>query len=544
MQSLPTAAPAPGRVVPEPPSRRRSAAERIAAVPWPLLALLGVQAALSVRLLRLNSAFLDEATYIYAGHQEIDHWIHGWSIPAYSTYFAGAPTLYPPLAATADHFGGLIAARLLSLAFLLWATVMLWATARLLFGRVAAFTACAIFISLGPTQALGAFATYDPMAFALLVTGVYCAVRAADASEDAMWWPLCALLIALSDATKYTMLLWNPFIIAIVMIRAYPRVGRAAVIRRAAGITALAAALLALGLAVGGAFYVEGITSTTLNRASSSTSRSVILHDVWHWVGWSLVFGVLGLLVAALLRRSRLQIALLGTLVLASIVAPLNQLRIYTGTSLEKHVDFGAWFACLAAGYVAMELSGALPKLSRVLPEAYRAVARLLRGTPFRLGTALLLTGVALLATASPGAATADAFFHDWPSGQPVAQDMARFVKAGQTQYLVEDYDVEAYYLHNLASWHQWDNTWSFSYYSHADHQMISGVPAYIAAIKNHYFALIVLNYGDTVATDKLIAATIQSCPDKCGYHIVDQVPYTGAAWRGQFTIWQYQGVR
>jgi 4-amino-4-deoxy-L-arabinose transferase-like glycosyltransferase len=494
-----------------------------------LFAILGVQAALSVRLLRLNTAFVDEATYIYAGHQELNHWVHGWAIPAYATYFSGAPTIYPPIAGFVDHFGGLVAARVLSLVFMLWATTMLWAVGRLLFGRIAAFTGCVLFISLGPTQALGAFATYDPMAFALLVTAVYCAVRAADASEDAGWWPLCAVLLALADATKYTMALWNPFVLAILMIRAHPRLGTGAVIRRAAGVSALTASVLALGLAAGGTFYIDGITSTTLTRASGVTHRAVILHEVWRWVGWPLLFGALGLLVALAVHRSRSRIVLLTALVLASVVAPLNQLRISTDTSLEKHVDFGAWFACLAAGYVAAELS-------RVLPGV-------LRSAPVRLVTATLLTGAALFGTAAPGNAQAHAYFHTWPNAQPVAEAMSRYITAGQSQYLVEDYDVEAYYLLNHTTWHQWNNTWSFTYWVHGAHKAITGTPAYVAAVQNHYFDLIVLDFGDTSATDHAITAAMRSCPDKCGYHVVAEVPYTGAAWSGQFTIWQYQGA-
>lgn len=531
MRALPQAAPysEPGQAESPPASTRRGLRERIAAVSWPLPVILGVQIALSWRLLRLNTAFVDEATYIYAGHQELDHWIHGWPIPAYATYFSGAPTIYPPLAGIADHFGGLVAVRVLSLAFMLWATTMLWAVAKLLFGRIAAFTGCAIFISLGPTQALGAFATYDPMAFALMVTAVYCAVRAADASEDAGWWPLCAVFLALADATKYTMALWDPFVLAILIIRAQPKFGTSAVIRRAAGISALCASLLALGLAAGGTFYIDGITSTTLSRASGLTSRMVIVHEVARWVGWPLLFGALGLALALILRRSKLQVAMLATLVLASVAAPLNQMRISTDTSLEKHTDFGAWFACLAAGYVAAELARVMPGI--------------LRSLPARIVTASALTAAALLATASTGVAQADAYFHTWPNAQPVAVSMKHYITPGQAQYLVEDYDVEAYYLLHNTTWHQWNNTWSFTYFSHDAHKAISGRPAYVAAVKNHYFDLIVLDFGDTSATDHAITAAMQSCPHKCGYHIVAEVPYTGAAWHGQFTIWQYQGA-
>ena len=511
-------------------STRRSPTAWLAAVPWPLFALLAVQAALSARLLRLNAAFVDEATYIYAGHQVLDHWIHGWSDPAYATYFSGSPSLYPPISAVVDHFGGLIAVRVLSMAFMLWGTIMLWATAQRLFGRVAAFAACALFISLGSTQALGAFATYDPMAFALLVTGAYCAVRAADSSEEAPWWPLCATMLALANATKYTTALWDPFVLAILMIRVYPRLGAGSAIRRAAGVAALTASLLALGLAVGGNFYVSGITSTTLARVAGGYSRSAMAHQVWQWIGWVLVFAAVGLLVAAFVRRSREHLALIAVLLLAGLAAPLNQMRITTDTSLQKHVDFGAWFACIAAGYVVTSVAKALPGL--------------LRKTPVRVLTGTVLTAAALSLTVSPGLAQAKAYFHEWPNAEPVADAMRPYVTMGNNQYLVEDYDIEAYYLKDDVHWQQWNNTWSFGYYSHDLHKYISGRPAFVDAVKDHYFALIVLDFGDTSATDHVITAAMKACPDDCGYHVIKEVPYTGATWQGQFTIWQYQGVK
>ena len=35
----------------------------------------------------------------------------------------------------------------------------------------------------------------------------------------------------------------------------------------------------------------------------------------------------------------------------ATVAAPLNQARIGTIVSLQKHVVFGAWFGCILAGY-------------------------------------------------------------------------------------------------------------------------------------------------------------------------------------------------
>jgi hypothetical protein len=48
---------------------------------WPLVAVLVVQAGLSLRLVWSNTAFEDEALYLWAGHLEWAHWLHGTPIP-------------------------------------------------------------------------------------------------------------------------------------------------------------------------------------------------------------------------------------------------------------------------------------------------------------------------------------------------------------------------------------------------------------------------------------------------------------------------------
>src|SRR5580698_1801382 len=101
----------------------------------PLFAVLVVQALLSVRLLGADTAFVDEAAYLWAGHLEWAHWLHGVAIPPFSSYFSGAPVLYPPLGALADSVGGLTGARVLSLIFMLGATVLLWLLTNRLYGR-------------------------------------------------------------------------------------------------------------------------------------------------------------------------------------------------------------------------------------------------------------------------------------------------------------------------------------------------------------------------------------------------------------------------
>ena len=93
--------------------------------------------------------------------------LHGTPIPPFPSYFSGAPVIYPPMAALADSAGGLAAARILSLVFMLGATALLWDATRRLLGRRAAFFAAALFAVLGPTLHLGSFATYDAMSMFL-----------------------------------------------------------------------------------------------------------------------------------------------------------------------------------------------------------------------------------------------------------------------------------------------------------------------------------------------------------------------------------------
>ena len=57
---------------------------------------------LSLLLVRADTAFQDEALYLWAGHLQWAHWLHGAAVPPFAYYFSGAPVIYPPLGALAD----------------------------------------------------------------------------------------------------------------------------------------------------------------------------------------------------------------------------------------------------------------------------------------------------------------------------------------------------------------------------------------------------------------------------------------------------------
>src|ERR1700733_4449018 len=233
-------------------------------MPWPLLAVLAIQAALSASLVRTRTAFGDEALYLSAGHLEWSHWLHGTPIPEYQTYFSGAPVIYPPIGAIADSLGGLAAARLLSLVFMLGVTAFVWGTAnRLLDDERAAFFAAATFAVLAPTLHLGSFATYDAAALLLLAAGTWCAAGARGGQRETRGMVAAGILLALANATKYATALYDPTVVCVILLSSWAHAGRREAVRRAALLAGTAAAVLGVLLALGGAGYFTGIGVTT-----------------------------------------------------------------------------------------------------------------------------------------------------------------------------------------------------------------------------------------------------------------------------------------
>lgn len=325
----------------------------------PLLVILAAQAWLSVKLIAVNYGSGDEGRYIYAGHQLIYELWHGGGSPYYETYFSGAPVLYPVLAAMADHLGGLVQVGLLSLAFMLSATALLFAVTRRLFGYWPGLLAAGLFAGIVLTQNLGALATYDSMSLMLMAAAVYVAIRTGDTEPHASRW-LLALPVALlaANATKYMTLVFDPVIIglAAMQVREFSRIWR-----RCVALSAATVALLALTLFLAGSAYLNGLLFSTLARngtaavfATAASTDGVILRTSWGWIGLSVAAAGLALVIALLVRRDRRQAGLIAVLLLASTIVTLEALHLHTIESMRKHDDFAAWYACAAAGSLAL----------------------------------------------------------------------------------------------------------------------------------------------------------------------------------------------
>ena len=272
---------------------------------WPLLPVLIVQALLTLRLVRADTAYQDEGLYLWAGHLQWANWLHGTAIPPFPYYFSGAPVIYPPLGALADHVGGLTAARVLSLVFMLAATTLLWSAARRQYGRRAAFFAAALFAVLGPTLHLGAFATYDALSLFLVALAAWCVLGVGDRGEAPGRMIAAGAVLALANATAYSTILFDVLVPVLAALAALPVVGGRIALRRVAILLTTVIALLAAGLLIGGSSYLSGFKRTILTPVAHTSSPLSVLSSSWYWAGLLVILAAAGVVFSAVRREGR-----------------------------------------------------------------------------------------------------------------------------------------------------------------------------------------------------------------------------------------------
>jgi len=497
---------------------------------WPLLAVLVVQAALSLRLVRADTAFQDEATYLWAGHLEWAHWLHGTPLPPFPAYFSGAPVVYPPVGALADSIGGLAAARGLSLVFMLAATVLVWATAGRLYGRVAAFFAAALFAVTGPALHLGSFATYDALSVALIALAAWCVVRAGDKGEGTGWMVAAGTALAVANAAAYSSALFDLVVLAIAALIAWPA-GARLTARRCSTLLIVLAVLIAAGLLAGGSSYLTGIKQTTLGRAGGADPALSVLADAWSWTGLLMVLAVLGVIISLASREGAVRTWLLAVLAAAAVLGPLEQAHLHTLASLNKHVGLGAWFAAIAAGCAVSKVIDAAP------------AGRMRTVT---LGACVL----ALVFPLSLGAGQSRTFSTDWPNASSFLAIFGPLADHGSGHLLVEDGAIARYYLPSGSQWQRWSTTRNIVLPSGSS----TGGPAssagvtgagnagvYAEFITKGYFSFVALNFADTTSLDHQIATDLRH---NRRYRIIDVIPYsavTPGAGQGTYVIWRYE---
>jgi Dolichyl-phosphate-mannose-protein mannosyltransferase len=516
-----------------------------------LLVILTVQAVLSLQLVKSNTAFTDEALYLWAGHLEWAHLLHGTPIPPFPTYFSGAPVIYPPLGALADSIGGLTGARLLSLCFMLAATALLWATTSRLYGKRAGFFAAGLWAFLGPTLKLGAFATFDPMSVFLVALSAWCAVRGGGRRDFTRWIAASAAALVLANAAAYSSAIFDPVVVAIAFLAMGQEPSLKLAKMRAAALAAYVISVLILLADAGGGFYWTGISKTVLSRVYGTSPASTVLLAAWRWTAPIAVVTAAGLLICAVTERSRRTLILIPVLAAALLLVPFEQARIHTITSLDKHADLGAWFAGIVAGYAVSTFSRLrIPKPVRTripvpLGPGIPVLARM--RIPSLVRTTVTVTAAAaLVIPLTTGFVSARALF-GWPNSQSFFTAFRPLAEHSTGPLLVEAPSPTRYYLGSAIPWQRWSSTWAITLpngrsVGSSNGVTNEGIPGiYIRRIARGFFTLVALNLTTTPGLDhEIIDAMTQSHR----YRFVGSAPYDASYFAGYYAIWERTAVK
>jgi hypothetical protein len=483
-----------------------------------LLSILCLQAVLSLRL--HNTAFEDEALYVYSGHMELQHLLHGTALQGqYASYFSGSPVLYPVAAGFLNGLGGLTAARLLSLAEMLSITVLLYSLARRLFNERIALCAAVLFSVCESAIFLGNFATYDATCLFLLACAAWIMVRTAG-----FRWPvflMAAPVAALAVGVKYAGLLFVPTIAVLPALAGWPLRGRRVLLYPPAFVAAVVG-LLYGALRLGGKAYMTAISSTTTNRVQGLTSVTTLLKESAEWGGVIFVLALIG--TAAYVRRVRtepeeliapaggrfrrlcLGLLLTGT----ALLAPAYQAHLHTDISFQKHIGFGLFFAAPIAGL----------GLARLLGDHFR-----------RPHIAVGVWSLALVL----GLVQTSHLYQVWPNSTQFVRAFSKYLQPN-ARYLVEVPEVPIYYLlgHADAQPRQFTSTFYINYVN-SKGVVLNGTVGFTAAVNAGYFNVVAYNGNVTAAADAVLAQALSASKD---YYLAAEIHITDVFGPGDYFIW------
>jgi putative flippase GtrA/GT2 family glycosyltransferase len=463
----------------------------------PVTAICAVQAALTLTLVWSNTAYADEAKYLWIGRLEITHWLHGASWPSAYAYGTspGSPVLYPPLGALADSVGGLAGARILSLSLMLIATVLLYLAASRLIGRTGALFAAALWAFSEPALRL-AFATIDPLSVFLTVLSAWLIVQAGYRHRRGELIATAAFTLALANVTAYSGIVVDPVVIAFALLVWLRRARMQQSLSCAAWLTAAWAfffCVLTTALhSWPGLFATISGTNTGGYQGISPT-----LSQIWAYSGLIIGLAAIGA-VLSLQSNSRNSSALLGLLSCTALIVPLLQLHYQTPWSIDNHLGYGIWFAAISAGYACSSF------IRRIPAERVRLSA--------------LCCAVALAYPAVTGWQSAWDRYHAWPDAHTFVNSFKHV--AAQSQGLIylppNQANIAAYYAKRGLDWTRWNSDLSLD---------PPAIPP--SAWENYYsgqlqggnFGIISLFYSTTFSSRKLPGSILFPVKGSSAYH-------------------------
>ena len=458
----------------------------------PLIAICTVQAALSLTLVWSNTAYTDEAAYLWVGRLELAHWLHGTSWPSVYAYrtFPGSPVLYPPLGALANSIGGLAGARILSLAFMLMATVLLYLTASRLIGRTGALFAAALWALSEPALRL-AFATIDPLSVLLTALSAWLIVQAGYRRRRGEFVAAAAVALALANMSAYAGIVIDPVVIAFAFLAwqiLLPPQQSVSCTGWFAG-----AWTLSFGLVMTASRSWPGLSTVFTANHSDYQGGSSVLAEIWGYSALILGLALIGGL-ATLQAKNRNHVALLGGLCFATFM--VMQFHHQTPSTIDKHLAYGIWFAAIVAGY-------ACSKFIRWLPGSRKTLA------------ALCCTAAFVYPTIASWQAAWQRF-HSWPNSSKFVEDFELSAAHSQGPFYVPSLEasIAKYYAPQGDEWTRWNEALSLN-------PPISPTnfgSYYPTALRNQNYGVIVVFYATTFSAVQLPQSILLPSPNTRTY--------------------------
>jgi 4-amino-4-deoxy-L-arabinose transferase-like glycosyltransferase len=439
----------------------------------PLITLLVLLAALSLRL--TNTAFIDEALYINAGHDYLTHWIAGDGVENYGDSFSGVPFVYPVFAAILDTVGGLLLVRIFSVICMLAATIFVYRALADLGHRRAGLLAAAAFALTGPVMFAGALATFDALVVAMLAAAFWMGVQKGWGSALTT-----GVILGLVPVMKYTGAIFIPVVLGVAFL-VQPRW------------RTVLAGVIAVAIPVAAWFawsdtIAAGVAFTTSDRRALSPTPTGDL------VAWLVLdvgpLALIALVGAVLLARGGIVRALIALgLLCGGAALPIGQLILGEGVSFDKHMAYSALFLAPLAGL-------ALASLSR---HTWK----------------LLPVSILLLVTLAFGASRSGAMYDSWVNVTPVLKVIEADPKPGV--YISSATDALKYHLRDHPEI-TWETT--FSLYP-------QGEDAIRVAIEDQRFQSVILRSASTGAPDQDAGQEIllQALRDSANYELTASMP-------------------
>jgi len=167
------------------------------------------------------------------------------------------------------------------------------------------------------------------------------------------WLLICPAALAAANLTKYATTAWDPVIIGTIVLYGWSK-GRAQAVCLATSVAATVATLDFAILMLGGANLEFGVLVNTIypspESGPPSSAVSVLAHAAL-MIGLIVLIAVAGVWASVVKKMPGTATAFLTLLVLAALLAPIDQARINEMTSLDENMSFGLPFAALGAGY-------------------------------------------------------------------------------------------------------------------------------------------------------------------------------------------------